>query len=391
MRNVLPILVLGAAITTDAAARSGWMDESGTPPRLPAGAVAETLPRPAGATAVPRGAVTIDIDPFDRAAVSRLFRERYPAQDAQAIDQVNVDVGSCDAGSTPQAAIDATLQRINLFRALAGLPGTVDQLGPGYRDQVQAAALIFAANPDDPLSHTPPDTYACWTQEGHEGALRSNLHRGRSSTTAGASSGPRAISSYMDDAGAGNAIVGHRRWLLYPPQVRMASGDALAPAPEPFPFVAANVLWVTGELPGYTFGPRPPTPDGTAWPPRGYVPWQLLPKRSNRWSFSYPQASFCNATVAMSRDGTPIATTIVADGTSEGHCPPDPGAGTIADPTLVWEPAPGAVEYETPPATDQSYEITISGIAGPGVPPGFAYTVTVIDPYDAVFADGFES
>lgn len=382
--------VRGLGSETGAALEPAPTPESGPALRLPAGWESHLAP-PHRESGDARGEATlVEVDPQDRHAVSLLYRDVYVPEDALALDAVNVDVGTCDPGSTPQATIDATLQRINVFRALAGLPGTVSELDAAYRDQVQAAALIFAANPDDPLDHTPPQSYACWTQDGADGASRSNLHRGKAVGIATASSGPRAITSYMDDAGDGNTRVGHRRWLLYPPQVRMASADAVAPIPGPFPYVAVNTLWVTGEG-SFDFGPRPPTPDGTAWPAAGFVPWQLLPERSNRWSFSFPGASFCNAQVAMTRDGSPVGVSIVADGTSEGQCPPDAGLGTIGDPTLVWEPAEGAVDYEDPPLADVRYEVTVSGIAGNGVPPDVSYTVLVIDPYDALFEGDFDS
>lgn len=69
--------------------------------------------------------------------------------------------------------------------------------------------------------------------------------------------------------------------------------------------------------------------------------------------------------------------------------PAHPNLGVVGDPTLVWEPAADAVDY-TQPAQDTVYAITISGITNGGAPASVSYTVTVIDPLDAIFANGFD-
>jgi hypothetical protein len=55
----------------------------------------------------------------------------------------------------------------------------------------------------------------------------------------------------------------------------------------------------------------------------------------------------------------------------------EPLQNGFGDNTLVWLPT--GVAY-TQPAADTTYTITISGIAGAGVPASITYTVTVIDP-----------
>ena len=88
----------------------------------------------------------------------------------------------------------------------------------------------------------------------------------------------------------------------------------------------------------------------------------------------------------MTRNGVPLAVavqTLVSNG--------QPSGGFEGDNTIVWIPT-GATY--TQPAQDVVYAITVSGITGnsgaTGVPSSVSYTVKVIDPYDAIFANGFE-
>src|SRR4030095_7160319 len=106
-------------------------------------------------------------------------------------------------------------------------------------------------------------------------------------------------------------------------------------------------------------------PNGIAWPPAGFVPYQNLPSVSNRWSLSFPSADFSNATVTMSGPGGAIPVT------------KEPLTNGFGDNTLVFLPT--GVSYAQP-ATDTTYTITVANIAGNGVPASIQYMVTVIDP-----------
>jgi hypothetical protein len=153
----------------------------------------------------------------------------------------------------------------------------------------------------------------------------------------------------------------------------MASGDIPSGT-------RANALYVFGAT-----GARPATPLGVAWPSRGFVPYQVLPSSSNRWSLSYPGADFSAASVDMRFNGTPIA--VQYDSRT------DNGFG---DNTLVWRPDTGSsgVIYG-PSGVDRSYTISVSNIAG-SAPSSISYTVTVMDGTEVladpnqVFVDGFE-
>lgn len=325
---------------------------------------------PAGGAATLALAAPISVSPSNRYQVSLVYRNTYVAEDAASNNWIG-SVSPCNGGTTAQAYQDALFERINVFRALAGLPGNISAFAAAT-DQAddQAAALMMVANHQ--LNHAPPNTWVCWTQAGYDGASHSNLTLGGGFNYNGAT----AIEGYMDDSGSGNTAVGHRRWILYPPQQNMATGDVDATVATGY--YSANALWVFGP-----YGARPSTPSGIPWPPRGHVPWQLLPAGSNRWSLSLQNADFSNASVSMTRNGVALGAPTLDALQFNGQ----PSGSYIGDNTLVWEPQ--GVTYTQPAGGDVVYHVAITGIAGTGVPASVSYTVTVIDPYDAIFSDRF--
>lgn len=127
---------------------------------------------------------------------------------------------------------------------------------------------------------------------------------------------------------------------------------------------AAQALWVFDAT---SWGPRPVTREEyVAWPPPGFVPYQVV---YPRWSFSYPRADFASATVIMTQGdaGVPLILEPVQDG---------PG-----DNTLAW--IPSGMQNADPwpkPSSDTTYTVTISDVIISGIPRSFIYDVTVFDP-----------
>ena len=281
-----------------------------------------------------------------RAQVVTLYRDAYLPGNAAALDWSG-SIAGCSPGATNVEHQQAVIGRVNYYRALVDLP-PVSLLTGNQTAQVQAAALMMSAH--NALSHTPPATWTCFSAAGATGAMNANIALGVR--------GVASIDLYMSDAGAGNFAVGHRRWILFPPRTAMTTGDVPGGNQPPRP---ANALYVLGPQ-----GTRPATPNGIAWPPAGFVPYQNLPAQSNRWSYSFPNANFANATVTMSGPGgaIPIALEALATG--------------FGDNTLVFLP-PNGVSYAKP-AGDTTYTIAISGITGSGAPAAIEYQVTVIDP-----------
>jgi hypothetical protein len=155
----------------------------------------------------------------------------------------------------------------------------------------------------------------------------------------------------MRDDGSNNVIIGHRRWLHFSRAQIMATGDV----PAESPYLRANAIWVIGD------SKAAPTPKFVAWPNRGYVPFGLVPAR---WSLSYPGANFAAASMTMTQGATSVPVTVISR-TDNGY----------GDNTLVWVPSGLPVA-----GADMSYNVTVSGMTGSGVPASYNYTVTLFDP-----------
>jgi hypothetical protein len=293
-------------------------------------------------TASPLAADGFVVDPTNRTDVLAFYHtihaasENYPANLAW-----TGSVAGGVAGTTGAAFKEDVRRRINFYRALSALPAdiTFDATKSG---KDQEAALMFAAN--EALSHTPPTNWFYYTANGAEAADNSNIALG--------TYGPGSVDAYMRDDGGNNFVVGHRRWLHYSRAQVMGTGDV----PAESPYYDANAIWVIGD-----FKPAP-VPQFVAWPNRGFVPAGLVPAR---WSLSYPGANFAAATVTMTQGAVSVPTTIISN--------VDDGYG---DNTLVWTPSglPGSVNADT------SFQVTVSGISGAGVPTSYNYTVTLFDP-----------
>lgn len=291
------------------------------------------------------------LDSSDREAVQAFYTRYFGLAPVVAIGWTG-NVAACTPGDIAADFRHALLQRINAFRALGGVPGTVT-LDPIFNYNAQAAALMISAN--NRLSHSPAETDwpACWSPEGGRGVSHANIHSVRY--------GLNAIDGYMTDFGPANLSVGHRRWLLHPSQTRVGIGSIPGAEGQ----LGANAVYVISGG-----GPRPTTRDGfVAWPPPGYVPNALV---YARWSLSLPDADFSQAAVTVTADGRPLAATVIARDDAFG------------DSTLVWTLAgyndPASTWHWPALAADTAYTVTISGILGDNQPTTLTYDVVIFTP-----------
>ena len=296
----------------------------------------------------------VTIDTWNRSSVASFYyNEHVPPLSVPM--QWSGNVATCTAGTTSQAYLDATFQMINFYRGMVGLPDTSN--AAAYTTNCQQAALIMSAN--GALSHSPPSNWTCWTSGGASAAGASNLALGNA--------GPSAMVAYIKDYGSGNYFVGHRRWILYPLRNQFGTGSVGETT------TSANALYVFTNTVS-----RPPTPDKVAWPPEGYVPYQVV---YPRWSLSLntsSSVSFASADVAMTEGGSPVSLSVVSR-TNNGY----------GDNTIVWEPS--GLSF-TAGMQDRRFTVTVSGISGPQTT--VVYDVVVMDPAivtDLIFSDGFES
>jgi len=308
----------------------------------------------------------LSIDPANRANARAFFNAVYAASENIPSGWTGSLSGTPGTGpvtgtpGTTSAAFQAAVQlRINWFRAMAGVPAAI-AFDPIEGAMDQEDALMNSAN--YALSHTPPSTWLLYTSDAATAADQSNLDL--------TAEGPAAIDDYILDfgginpVGTNNGAAGHRRWILYPQTQTMATGDIDATGS----FLSANATWVQD---GNFGGPRPTTRNGfVAWPPPGYVPYQVV---YPRWSFSYPNADFSSATVTMSSNGASVPVSLEAlDNPSYGEN------------TIVWDynGLNGVTDSSSAPepSADTAYTVAVNGVGIAGQFQNFSYTVTVFDP-----------
>lgn len=273
---------------------------------------------------------------------------------------------ACEAGDSSRELALATVARVNYYRAMAGVPASV-RLNDDYSDKAQHAALTMSATGE--LSHAPDETFTCLDQTARDGAANSNLYLGRI--------GPEAIDGYIEDPGERNRDVGHRNTILHPPTSEMgvghvAGGEGL---------YAANALWVFDDD---VFADNPPVrePDGfVAWPPRGYVPSELV---HPRWSFGLAGADFDDAVVTMTIPGPDGGRAVELEVVTRHSLP-----GYVPSPIIVWEPNPAVAG--TPAALvggswpdgrgrDLTVDVVVDGVLVDGVATRFEYQVSLMAP-----------
>lgn len=288
----------------------------------------------------------LQVDPTNRDESINFYINYYVSTQDVAPDW-NGAHDTCLAGETTPGFRAAVLQRINYFRAMAGIPADVT-FSDEYNRKAQAAALMMSVN--STLDHNPPSQWRCYTNDGRDGARSSNLYL--------AVRAPAAIDGYIEDPGGGNHVVGHRRWIFFPQTRAMGTGDI----PQAGGYAAANALYVIDSA--HYFDERPATRDGfVAWPPPGFVPNHLI---FPRWSLSYPGADFKDATVTMLVNGQP--TTVQVLPVAEGY----------GENTLVWEPPQTLLAANR--TAESSYAVSITNVRVDGQTRSFDYAITAYQP-----------
>jgi len=299
----------------------------------------------------------------DREDVRQFFNQVYQASNGVSEGWTG-NIASCNPGSVSPAYLASVLTRINYYRTMAGVPDvTFNGTDAGTSTdpnnaEAQAAALMESAN--NFLQHTPPQAGTnCWTQQAFNGSSSSNLFE-TDSAAPGATGGPGIDDLMMDE----NAL-GHRRNMLNPLITQMGAGAV--PATPGFNGSLAQLV--------LTAQNGPPDPSPVAWPPSGYVPYQVV---YPIWSFSLPNANFSGATVSTTLNGNPVTTQInCLDPTTNPNC------GLFSEPAISWSlPNNVAVGSTWPkPAEDDTYAVTIKNVVvNGGAPQNFTYNVVIFDP-----------
>ncbi len=204
----------------------------------------------------------------DKQDIIDLYNDEYMASYFGSVEWTG-NTANCVPGTISDEAQQKTLQRINYYRTMVGLPD-VTHFDDALNAKCQQGALMMYAN--GALSHEPPTTWSCYTAGGADAAGHSNI---------ATNTGSAAIDLYVGDNGVSSG--GHRRWILYPPTKSMGHGAASS----------YSMLWTFG---GVQLEPPVNPPEFVAWPTNGYVPSNLIPAY---WSFSVGAADFSNTSVTM--------------------------------------------------------------------------------------------
>lgn len=318
-----------------------------TPPADPARAFA----RPTATLPAADTAPGLSVDIHQREAVRNFYNALFYASENIPMNWTG-NIAGCAAGDVNPAYREAGLLRINMLRALAGVPAAVT-LTDSFNAKAQQAALMMSAQ--NALSHFPDTNWACHRADGAEAAGKSNLSLGYA--------GPQAITfGQLEDEGDNNAAAGHRRWLLYPQTQQMGLGDVAGDGTQSH--LPANVVWVQDS---HIRDSRPVTRDDfVAWPPPGYIPYQLV---FPRWSLSYPGADFSQASVNVRRNTTDLQVAL------------EPLASNIGENTLVWRTnfvVPIVDDSAAP--SDIPVSVSVRNVRVNGQARDFTYDVTLIDP-----------
>lgn len=287
---------------------------------------------PVGARA---GAAVPNINNANRAQVAATYQSAIEANLSIASGW-NGSTDSCSAGSASDAHDAATIESINWFRSMAGLQSVTED--PAQSNAAQLTALMMHAQ--GTLSHYPTADWPCHTETGAKTASLSNLTLGIN--------GVRSILGQVEDPGASNASLGHRRWLLFPELTEVGVANT----------TRANTVQVIND-----FGARYSETPWVSWPPPGFVPDKTV---YPRWSMSYAgegSVDFSNATVSVTENGRALNVEML------------PIFNGFGDPTLGWE-----VEGANPSqAGDTVYEVAVTNFVVNGQATSRRYTVTSFD------------
>lgn len=284
--------------------------------------------------------------------------------DAAALYDVQPAVDGCGQGVLKQSVLDAQLASLNALRALHGLPAVVRSMAD--EQDVQRSALMQAANQS--LSHTPPTTWRCYTAGGADASGKSNLalFYGQGLFVG---SDERILSGWMTEKE--NVVVGsigHRRWILDPFLGAIAYGRVVGTTSGSFGRVdgaSLKVFGITGSkapigtLPAFVAYPQGDYPV-KYWSDGAFLSFSVIADPTG--GLANRQVNFSNATVSVVERGGAALT--VTDKRSDND-----GYGL-----------PNSIQFGVQGLRHGvTYDVTVSGVSGPGTRPSYTYAFRIVD------------
>jgi uncharacterized protein YkwD len=309
------------------------------------------------------GVTTTAIDRDNKVAVAQAYQNYALNLRTVAMGWTGSTAG-CSVGNVSSAAQQATLQTVNYLRQMVGLADVTENADAS--SAARKTALMMQANGQ--LTHYPPTSWRCFSNNGAFLASRSNIALGSGGD--GILAGAKAIFAYVNDVGVDS--LGHRRWVLSPVQRTigigstsnanaMVWGNGSGTCTSTSCTVSA---WNPSEDASFTntYGTSWTSPQTVAWPAAGYFPYQLTKSeydsRQMDWSVAAGTSaiSFASATVAVTKNGVAVSGLSLIPQSSLGRGYGDQGAFGFRFPTGAVT-LPGAGKVDT-------YRVTISGIGG---------------------------
>lgn len=207
----------------------------------------------------------VNKNPLNRVKALKLHNEimSSPIQTPQPMAwDGNVD--SCIAGNLTQSFRELSTRWLNYLRFLGGLRQVVYNCRAG--ELAQEASLMMLAN--NSLNHNPPPSWKCYTEDGKQGAMMSNLASAGNVSLAPA----RPINMWF------NSTL-HRFWLLLPALYNYGLGVS-----------GNNSAWAAAAKVTYTEDPNnpPPSVNVVSWPPPGLYVYEDILSVGN----SYPKYAY---------------------------------------------------------------------------------------------------
>jgi len=246
-------------------------------------------------------------------------------------------VDTCTAGDISPDGRANALRLFNLYRWLADLPEVATS--PERDQMAQECALMQAANwREEGLSHSPPESWLCYTELGAEGSSTSNISGGP---------GVSSVDAYLIDGG-NETTMGHRRIILsnwLGPIGLGSTGDG-----------GASCMQNIG-------GDGDAGKEWLAWPPPGAFPIQAYaPGRGQSysdtgWSIQSEDIDLGDATVTVTSGGTDLAVDV---SNLTGNYGSTEGIRIVPN---GWEPEAG-----------QTYAVAVAGVTPP-----IAYEIQIVD------------
>lgn len=286
------------------------------------------------------------------------------SSDIAALYDVAPDVDACRAGRLKQSVALSMLASLNQLRALHGLPAV--SYSSGDEAEEQESALLQGANQS--LSHTPPSTWKCYTQAGYNGSSTSNL-----ALSYGPGLRVRTDESYLagwmseiDNVTADS--VGHRRWLLDPFLGTVAYGRVVGTTSGTFGRVDGAALRVfsqsgqrapIGQLPAYFAYPQGDYPV-KFWEDGALLSFSAIAGQNG--SSASRSVDFSKASVVVKERGGSALTISKLSYDNQGYGLPN---------NLQF--AAAGIRHGV------QYDVTISGVSGPGTQATYSYSFRIVD------------